>query len=142
LDKDEPFLFTYGDGVADIDIDTLVKFHASHGKLATMTTVRAPERFGRLSLEGNRVGEFIEKPESAEGWINGGFFVLNFKAIDYIQADETIWEREPLERLSQKGELMGYRHPRFWSCMDTLKEKNILEDLWASGKAPWKVWEN
>ena len=142
LDKDEPFLFTYGDGVADIDIDTLVKFHTSHGKLATMTAVRTPERFGRLSMENDRVGKFIEKPDSEEGWISGGFFVLDYKVIDYINGDETIWEREPLEKLSQEGKLMGYRHPCFWSCMDTLKEKNILEDLWATGKAPWKVWDN
>jgi len=141
LDKDEPFLFTYGDGVADIDINTLVKFHTSHGKLATMTTVRTPERFGRLSFEGDRVGQFIEKPQSAEGWISGGFFVLSPKVMDYIQGDETIWERGPLERLSQNGELMGYRHSSFWSCMDTLKEKNLLDDLWNSGKAPWKIWE-
>jgi len=142
LDEDEPFLFTYGDGVADIDINTLVKFHNSHGKLATMTAVRTPERFGRLSLDSDRVGKFMEKPQSGEGWISGGFFVLNYTVIDYIEKDETIWEREPLERLSQEGELMGFRHPNFWSCMDTLKEKNSLEELWASGKAPWKIWEN
>ena len=141
LDENEPFLFTYGDGVADMDISALVDFHNKHGKLATVTTVRAPARFGRIKYEENQVVDFHEKPETGEGWINGGFYVLNKKAIDYIGADETVWEQEPLEHLAQGGELVGFRHNRFWSCMDTLREKTILEDLWASGKAPWKVWE-
>ena len=141
LDENEPFLFTYGDGVADMDISALVDFHNKHGKLATVTTVRAPARFGRIKYEENQVVDFHEKPETGEGWINGGFYVLNKKAIDYIAAEETVWEQEPLERLAQGGELVGFRHNRFWSCMDTLREKTILEDLWASGKAPWKVWE-
>lgn len=141
LDKDETFMFTYGDGVADIDINALLKFHKSHGKLATVTTVRAPERFGRIAFEGDRVAKFHEKPEAVEGWINGGFFVLNQKVIEeYIDNDETIWERAPIECLAHDNQMMGYRHYGFWSCMDTLKEKNILEDLWNSGKAPWKVW--
>ena len=134
-------MFTYGDGVADLDITALLEFHCSHGKLATVTTVRSPERFGRIVFEGDRVAEFFEKPKVSDGWINGGFFVLNTEALDYIDGDETIWERDAVERLAYDGQLMGYRHYGFWSCMDTLKEKNMLEALWDSGKAPWKIWE-
>jgi glucose-1-phosphate cytidylyltransferase len=141
LDKDEAFMFTYGDGVADLDITGLLEFHNSHGKLATVTTVHAPARFGRITFQGDQVVEFYEKPQTSEGWINGGFFVLNPKAIDYVDGDETIWEREPVERLARDDQLMGFRHYGFWSCMDTLKEKNFLEELWASGKAPWKIWQ-
>jgi glucose-1-phosphate cytidylyltransferase len=126
--------------LADLDIETLLNFHYSHGKLATVTTVRSPARFGRIAFEGDLVTEFYEKPQAAEGWINGGFFVLNARAMAYIRDDETIWEREPIERLTHDGQLMGYRHYGFWSCMDTLKEKNSLEELWNSGKAPWKIW--
>jgi glucose-1-phosphate cytidylyltransferase len=140
LEKEEVFMVTYGDGVADIDINALLKFHKSHGKLATVTTVHVPERFGRIAFEGNQITEFYEKPAHVEGWINGGYFVLNSKAFDYIDNDETIWERSPMERLASNGQLFGYRHSGFWSCMDTLKEKNFLEELWNSGKAPWKVW--
>jgi glucose-1-phosphate cytidylyltransferase len=140
IGDDETFMFTYGDGVADIDIKALLEFHQSHGKLATVTTVRFPERFGRITFEGDQVTEFFEKPQTSAGWINGGFFVLNAKAIDYVDGDETIWERESVERLTRDGQVMGYRHYGFWSCMDTLKEKNYLEDLWASGKPPWKIW--
>ncbi len=140
LGVDETFLFTYGDGVADLDIEAVVKFHHSHGKLATVTTVRTPARFGRIAYEGDQIANFYEKPQSGEGWINGGFFVLNGKAIDYIEGDETPWEREPLEGLANDGQMMGYRHFGFWSCMDTLREKDYLEKLWASKKAPWKVW--
>lgn len=140
LEEEETFMFTYGDGVADIDIQALIKFHQSHGKLATVTTVRSPERFGRIVFDGNRVTEFFEKPQASEGWINGGFFVLNSGAINYIDGDETVWERESVERLAHDGQLVGYRHYGFWSCMDTLKEKNFLEELWNSKKAPWKVW--
>jgi glucose-1-phosphate cytidylyltransferase len=139
LKPDETFMFTYGDGVADIDIPALLKFHQSHGKLATVTTVRSPARFGRIAFDGEQVTEFYEKPQAAEGWINGGFFVLNAKVLNYIKGDETIWEREPVERLAHDGQLMGYRHQGFWSCMDTLKEKMYLEELWSSGKAPWKI---
>ncbi|HXG50485.1 MAG TPA: glucose-1-phosphate cytidylyltransferase [candidate division Zixibacteria bacterium] len=139
LEKDETFMLTYGDGVADLDITALLQFHESHGKLATVTTVRSPARFGRIRFAGDRVVDFYEKPEHSEGWINGGYFVLNRKALDYIDGDDTVWEREPVERLAREGQLMGYRHNGFWSCMDTLKEKNILEDLWARGDAPWKV---
>lgn len=141
LEKDETFLFTYGDGVADLDIQAVLKFHHSHGKLATVTTVRTPARFGRIGFDGDRIANFHEKPESGEGWINGGFFVLNGKAIDYVQGDETAWEKGPLEDLSKDGQMMGFRHYGFWSCMDTLKEKNYLEELWNSGNAPWKVWK-
>jgi glucose-1-phosphate cytidylyltransferase len=140
LGSDETFVFTYGDGVADLNITALLAFHNSHGKLATVTTVRSPERFGRIVFDGNQVMEFFEKPQSGEGWINGGFFVLNAKAIDYVDSDETMWERESVERLAHDGELMGYRHYGFWSCMDTLKEKNFLQELWDSGKAPWQIW--
>ncbi len=140
LANDETFAFTYGDGVANLDIAALLEFHKAHGRLATVTTVRSPARFGRIVLDGNEIAEFYEKPDAGEGWINGGFFVLNRKAIDYIDGDYTIWEREPIERLAHDGQLMGFRHYGFWSCMDTIKEKSMLEELWASGKAPWKVW--
>jgi len=141
LEGDEVFLFTYGDGVADINIGHLLDFHKAHGKIATITTVRSPARFGRIGFEGDRVTEFYEKPDAGEGWINGGYFVLNCEAIEYINGNETIWEREPIERLAHEDQLRGYRHYGFWSCMDTLKEKNYLEELWNSGKAPWKIWE-
>jgi glucose-1-phosphate cytidylyltransferase len=140
LEQDETFMFTYGDGVADLDVTALLEFHNSHDKLATVTTVHSPARFGRISFQGDQVVEFYEKPRTSEGWINGGFFVLNTQAIDYVEGDETIWERAPVERLAHDDQLMGYRHYGFWSCMDTLKEKNFLEELWASGKAPWKIW--
>lgn len=140
LEKEETFMFTYGDGVGDIDINALLKFHKSHGKLATITTVHSPERFGRIAFEDDQITSFHEKPEHAKGWINGGYFVLNSKVFDYIENDETIWERSSIERLAHDGQLFGYRHAGFWSCMDTLKEKNFLEELWNSGKAPWKVW--
>ena len=140
LEKDGTFCFTYGDGVADIDIKALLRFHETHGKLATVTTVRSPARFGRILYEGDRVSDFFEKPEEGEGWISGGFFVLNVGAIDSVEGDDSIWEGAPVEGLARAGQVMGYRHYGFWSCMDTLKEKNHLESLWQSGKAPWKVW--
>ncbi len=140
LGDDDTFLFTYGDGVADIDIESLIKFHKSHGKLATVTAVRTPARFGRMAFEGDYVRDFYEKPQSGEGWINGGFFVLHRRVIEYIDGDDTPWERDPSERLAREGQMVGYRHYGFWSCMDTLREKNYLEDLWNSGKAPWKTW--
>ncbi len=140
LADEECFMFTYGDGVADINIQELLAYHRTHGKLATVTTVRSPARFGRIAFQGDRVTDFYEKPESAEGWINGGYFILSPRVIDYIDNDETIWERDPIERLARDGQLMGYRHFGFWSCMDTLREKNTLEDIWNSGKAPWKTW--
>jgi glucose-1-phosphate cytidylyltransferase len=141
LGQEEIFLFTYGDGVADLDIKTLLQFHLAHGKLATVTTVRPPARFGRIAFEADRVTNFYEKTEASEGWINGGFFVLHPRAIDYIDGDDISWEREPVERLAQDGQLMGFQHAGFWSCMDTLKEKHILEELWHTGHAPWKIWE-
>jgi len=140
LAEDETFLFTYGDGVADLDIHSLLDFHRSHGKIATVTTVRAPSRFGRIGFSDDQVTQFNEKPETGDGWINGGYFVLNRKALDYIEGDETVWELNPIERLARDGQLMGYRHHGFWSCMDTLKERNILEAHWNSGDAPWAVW--
>jgi len=140
LENEEVFMFTYGDGVADINLDDLLAFHRSHGKLATVTTVRAPARFGRIGFDGDRIAEFNEKPQAAEGWINGGYFVLNPKVIDYIENDDCIWERNPIEKLSHDDQLMGYRHYGFWSCMDTLKEKNYLEELWNTDKSPWKIW--
>ena len=127
-------------GVADVNITALVDFHRAHGRLATVTTVKPPARFGRIGFSGDQVTTFCEKPEESEGWINGGFFVLNASALDYVAGDDTIWEREPIEGLARDGELVGYRHFGFWSCMDTLKEKTMLEELWASGRAPWKTW--
>jgi glucose-1-phosphate cytidylyltransferase len=141
LEKEELFLFTYGDGVTDLNIVALLEFHRRHGKIATVTTVRSPARFGRIGFTGDQVTDFYEKPETGEGWINGGYFVLNRKAFDYIEGDETVWEHGPVERLARDGQLMGYRHHGFWSCMDTLKEKNILEEFWNSGKAPWAIWQ-
>jgi len=138
--KDGTFLLTYGDGVADLDIGALVRFHKAHGKLATVTAVRPPARFGGLRFEGDRVAEFIEKPQIGEGWINGGFFVLEPKVLDYIAADATVFEREPLERLASEGQLVAYRHEGFWQSMDTLRDVRYLEGVWQAGTAPWKVW--
>jgi len=139
--EDEPdFLFTYGDGVADVDLEELVRFHRSQGRLATVTSVRSPARFGRLAFDGDRIVEFFEKPETGEGWINGGFFVLNRGVFDYIDGDDSVWERDAVEKLTRDGQLAGYRHYGFWSCMDTIKEKEILERIWASGQAPWRIW--
>jgi glucose-1-phosphate cytidylyltransferase len=141
LRDEESFLFTYGDGVTDLDIRGLARFHESHGRLATVTMVRSPERFGRIAVEEDQVVDFYEKPQGNGNYINGGYFVLNPKAIEYIDGDETVWERDPVVRLAHDGQLMGFRHNGFWSCMDTLKEKNYLEGLWNSGKAPWKTGE-
>lgn len=137
---DETFLVTYGDGVADLDIRELVAFHRAHGRLATVTAVRPPARFGCLALDEERVRAFVEKPQAEVGWINGGFFVFEPGVFDYLDDDTTVLEREPLARLAEAGELMAYRHPGFWQPMDTLREKRLLEDLWASGKAPWNQW--
>jgi len=134
------FLLTWGDGVSDVNLDELLAFHRSHGKLATLTAVRPPARFGHLDLDANRVVEFSEKPQTREGWINGAFFVLEPPVFDYIDGDQTSWEREPLERLAREGQLMAYRHTSFWQCMDTLRDKVLLEELWQTGKAPWKTW--
>ena len=140
LGSDEDFHFTYGDGVGGIDITALTKFHRDQGRIATVTSVRSPARFGRLHFEDDRVVEFFEKPETGEGWINGGFFVLTPAVLDQIEGDESIFERECVGRLAREGQLAGYRHFGFWSCMDTIKEKQILEDFWAAGKAKWKIW--
>ncbi|MFH1674064.1 MAG: glucose-1-phosphate cytidylyltransferase [Pseudomonadota bacterium] len=136
----ETFMLTWGDGVSDINIPDLLKFHRSHGKLATLTAVRPPARYGHLEFDGERVMEFSEKPQTGEGWINGAFFVLEPEVFNYIEGDDTQWEKEPLERLAKDGELMAYRHTSFWQCMDTLREKHILENYWRSGNAPWKIW--
>jgi glucose-1-phosphate cytidylyltransferase len=138
---DEPFMLTWGDGVADINVPELLEFHRAHGKLATVTAVRPPARYGYMLFDGDRVASFTEKPQIGEGWINGAFFVLEPAVFDYIDGDDTVWEQEPMERLSEDGELMAYRHRSFWQCMDTLREKHILESLWESGQAPWKTWE-
>lgn len=134
----EPFLMTYGDGVSNVDIGKLLAFHKSHGKLATLTAVRPPARFGGIRFDGDAVVRFEEKPQIGEGWINGGFFVLEPGVIDYISDDPSmIFEREPLENLARDGQLMAYRHEGFWQCMDTQRDVELLETLWQSGKAPW-----
>lgn len=138
---DEPFFMTYGDGVADVDIDKLRAFHDSHGKLATMTAIRPNSRFGVLDLsDNNEVKAFREKSDADSGWINAGFMVLSPKVLDYIKDDTIMFEREPMEKLAQDGQLMCYKHDGFWQCMDTLRDKEKLEDLWDKNKAPWKVW--
>lgn len=133
------FMMTYGDGVANIDIQRLVAFHKEHGKLATVTAVRPPARFGSMSLEGRNVVGFQEKPQIGEGWINGGFFVLEPEVLDYIEGDQVLFEREPLERLANDGQLAAYHHEGFWQCMDTLRDVRLLERLWQAGEAPWLV---
>lgn len=143
---DETFCLTYGDGVSDVPIRDVIDFHRREGALATLTAVQPPGRFGALTLHPgvNRITHFQEKPESGDGgdeaWINGGFFVLEPEAIDYIEADATVWEREPLERLASENQLTAYRHHGFWQPMDTLRDKQVLESLWDSGEAPWAVW--
>lgn len=137
----ETFLLTWGDGVSDVDINDLVAFHKRHGKLATVTAVRPPARFGRLDIDGDIVRSFEEKPQMSEGWINGAFFVLEPQIFDYIEGDKTHFEREPLENLARDGQLVAFRHTGFWQCMDTLRDKVRLEQLWESGDAAWKTWE-
>ncbi|WP_275983377.1 glucose-1-phosphate cytidylyltransferase [Chroococcidiopsis sp. CCMEE 29] len=137
----ETFMLTWGDGVSDVNLHELLAFHRSHGKLATLTAVRPPARFGHLEMDGDQIVEFSEKPQTKEGWINGAFFVLEPEVFDYIDGDDTQWEKEPLERLARDKQLMAYRHTSFWQCMDTLRDKRLLESLWQSGNAPWKVWE-
>jgi glucose-1-phosphate cytidylyltransferase len=137
---EESFCFTYGDGVADINIRELVAFHSSQGKLATVTAIQPPGRYGALNLLGNSVTSFQEKPAGDGAWINGGFFVLEPKVIDYIEGDATSWELAPLQELARSGELNAFQHQGFWQAMDTLRDKNHLEDLWSKGHAPWKVW--
>ena len=135
---DEPFMLTYGDGVTDINLDEVLKFHRSHGKLVTMSAVRPAARFGELELEGDVVRSFKEKPQMHEGWINGGFFIIEPKFFDFIDDDSTLLEREPLEKATKLGELMAYKHKGFWHCMDTKRDHDLLESLWRSG-APWKT---
>ena len=137
---EEMFCFTYGDGVGDVDIGELIKFHIAHGKLATITAVQPPGRFGALTLDGHRINSFQEKPQGDGAWINGGFFVLSPKVIDTILNDATAWEKQPMEQLAQEGQLNAYFHAGFWQPMDTLRDKIYLEELWQSGKAPWKIW--
>jgi glucose-1-phosphate cytidylyltransferase len=134
------FMVTYGDGVGNVNVASLVAFHRAHGKLATLTAVRPPARFGALSLDGDSVREFAEKPQTGEGWINGGFFVFEPLLFDYLQGDETSLEQQPLERLATEGQLMAFRHDGFWQPMDTLRERRLLESLWNTGDAPWKTW--
>jgi len=135
----ERFMLTWGDGVSNIDLEKLLAFHEAHGKLATLTAVRPPARFGHLDLSGNQITEFSEKPQLGEGWINGAFFVLEPEVFDYIDGDATAFEREPLERLAADGQLMAYQHDDFWQCMDTIRDKKLLEELWQNG-APWRTW--
>lgn len=137
---DEDFCFTYGDGVGDVNISELIEFHRSQKRLATLTGVQPPGRFGALNLNGTRVANFEEKPHGDGGWINGGFFILSPNVIDYIEHDATVWERDPMERLAREGQLSAYLHQGFWQPMDTLRDKQHLEALWQSGSAPWKVW--
>jgi len=138
---DEPFMLTYGDGVANINIPALLEFHKTQGKLVTLTAVRPAARFGQMVIEGGRVVEFKEKPQIGEGWINGGFFVLQPEIRDYIRDDQVAWEREPLERLASEGQLVAYQHNDFWHSMDTLRDVQLMDKLWAEGNPPWKIWK-
>jgi glucose-1-phosphate cytidylyltransferase len=140
LDDDEDFCFTYGDGLSDVNISELVRFHHEHARQATVTAVQPPGRFGSLDITDNKVVDFEEKPHGDGGWINGGFFVLSPKVLDRIVGDETTWEREPLKGLAAEGQLSVYKHDGFWQPMDTLRDKTYLEELWRTGKAPWKTW--
>ncbi|MEZ5341284.1 MAG: glucose-1-phosphate cytidylyltransferase [Acidimicrobiales bacterium] len=137
----ETFLATYGDGVSDVDITKVIEFHKAHGKLATLTAVRPPARFGALEFDGDSITSFTEKPQTGEGWINGGFFVLEPGVLDYIDGDEIDFSKEPLQRLAEDGQLAAYRHGDFWQCMDTLRDKEHLDEMWESGNAPWKSWK-
>lgn len=138
--KNQTFMLTYGDGVCSVDIKKLVEFHKSHGKIATVTAVKPTARFGGMTFDGSRVLEFKEKPQTGEGWINGGFFVFDSKVFDYLHGDSDILEKEPLENLAKDGQLIAYKHEGFWQCMDTLRDKQLLEKLWEGNNAPWKVW--
>ena len=137
---DEPFLLTWGDGLSSVDLTALVAFHHQHGRACTLTAVRPPARFGHLNMTGEQITEFTEKPQVGEGWINGAFFVCQPEVFDYIPGEETMFEREPLERLAKDGELMAYRHSGFWQCMDTLRDRVLLERLWEQADAPWRRW--
>ena len=137
---DKTFMLTWGDGVSTVDLARLLAFHRHHGRLITMTAVRPPARYGHMEFDGDRIREFTEKPQTAEGWINGAFFVVEPQVFDYIDGDDTQFEKGPLERLAADGELMAYKHDGFWQCMDTRRDKFVLEKLWDSGEAPWKTW--
>lgn len=137
---DKTFMLTWGDGVSNVDLDKLLAFHKSHGKLATMTAVRPAARYGHLEFDGDRIVEFDEKPQTSEGWINGAFFVLEPAIFDYIDGDNVMWEHAPLQRLAADGQLMAFKHRSFWQCMDTSREKHLLEQLWKGGTPPWKTW--
>jgi len=140
LDDDEPFCFTYGDGLSDVDVTATIAHHNASGALATMTTVQPPGRFGAVRFDQQKVVSFDEKPQGDGAWINGGYFVLSPGVFDYLDGDATVWEREPLERLAADGKLSAYLHRGFWHPMDTLRDKTLLEEYWNSGLAPWKVW--
>ena len=137
---DETFMMTYGDGVATVKVDELLDFHRDSASMATVTAVQPPARFGSLTFDGDRVTAFAEKAKITEGWINGGFFVLEPAVLEYIDGDETLFEREPLERLAQEGELTAYKHKSFWQCLDTRRDMRYLEELWEKGNPPWKIW--
>lgn len=139
--KDETFMVTYGDGVSNVDLVELLRFHRAHGRIATVTAVRPPARFGGLVFNGELVSEFTEKPQIGEGWINGGFFVFEPAIFDYLAEDQSSLEADALEKLASEGQLAAYRHQDFWQCMDTLRDKRMLENLWQANRAPWKVWE-
>ncbi len=141
LKDEEAFCFTYGDGVSDVDITGAIAFHKKHGKLATVTAVQPPGRYGALNMDGTSVAGFIEKPKGDGGWINGGFFVLSPECIDYIPEDSSSWEGAPLMKIAEQGQLQAYQHHGFWQPMDTLRDKNLLEELWSQNKAPWKKWK-
>ena len=137
---DETFMLTWGDGVSDVNLESLLAFHRSHGKLATVTAVRPPARFGHLEFDGDRVVEFSEKPQTAEGWINGAFYVLEPGVLEYIDGDKSQWERGPMENLARDGQLMAYKHKGFWQCMDTMRDLVRLQQLWETRYPPWKTW--
>ena len=137
---DEPFCFTYGDGVTDADIGALIQFHEQQGTLATVTAVQPPGRFGSLNMTGDKIDSFEEKPPGDGSWVNGGFFVLSPKVLEYIQSDTTVWEKEPLQKLAREGQMAAFVHRGFWQPMDTLRDRIYLEELWDAGQAPWKVW--
>jgi glucose-1-phosphate cytidylyltransferase len=137
---DEPFCFTYGDGVGDVDIGATIDFHRRSDCLATLTATQPPGRFGALDLAGDKIRSFKEKPHGDGNWVNGGFFVLSPGVFDYLEGDATVWEQQPMERLAREGRIQAWRHEGFWQPMDTLRDRNLLENLWQSGSAPWKVW--
>lgn len=140
LRPDEQFCFTYGDGVANVDISDLIRFHNAHGKACTVTAVQPPGRFGSLELSGDFVTRFKEKPAGDGGYINGGFFVASTSVLDYVESSSSIWEQAPMKELARRGDLVAYKHSGFWHAMDTLRDKQHLEELWSSGSAPWKLW--